>query len=156
MTGTRRKPRRGRPPTGHAVPAAERMRRLRMRRKAEGFRSFTTWVHESAPGQRPYSPHRLHDARNLAIHALIVQRIGKDPSLLQIARANLERWSHQRNGRLPPALAEWRAILTKPWLEIASVLTEQSEQAIRLRQSTPFAGVLKPADRKRILDALRD
>jgi hypothetical protein len=34
-------------------------------------------------------------------------------------------------------------------------VTEQSENAARLRQSSPFAGVLSPAERKRIYDAFR-
>lgn len=89
------------------------------------------------------------------MHTVIARRIDWDPSLLDIAKANLDRWANQREGILPPALAEWRTILETPWSEIAALITEQSERAVRLRQSTPFTGILTPAERRRINDAFR-
>lgn len=152
MKTSRGKTRRGRPSTGKALSAAERMQRYRARRSADGLKAVTSWVPRVAP---PHSLHRLHDARSLAMHAVIARRIDRDPSLLGVALANLDRWKVQRQGLLPPALAEWEAILARPWPEIATLLCEQSERAVRLRQSTPFAGVLTPAERRRIHDAFR-
>lgn len=56
---------------------------------------------------------------------------------------------------VPLWLKEWREILSRPWPEIACLLTEQSENAARLRQSTPFAGVLTKTERRRMYEAFR-
>jgi hypothetical protein len=54
----------------------------------------------------------------------------------------------------PPSwVHEWRALLQRPWTEIAAIITEPSETGARLRQSSPFAGVLTPAERARIYEA---
>jgi hypothetical protein len=42
---------------------------------------------------RQYSDHRILDARSLAMHCKITQKILRDPDLLDKARKNLERWS---------------------------------------------------------------
>lgn len=143
---------RGRPATGKAVPAAERMRRYRARRKAAGMKTATSWV-SRIPAT--HSSHRIHDARSLAMHTLIAERISRDPALLEIALSNLRRWSAQRQGLLPAALAEWQPLLAQPWPQLAALLSEQSERAVRLRQSSPFAGILSPEERRRIREAIR-
>jgi hypothetical protein len=114
------------------------------------------WVPEASDVPRTYSSHRLHDARSLAMHALIAARISRDPQLLEVARRNLERWSARwSQGRAPKWFQEWSVILAKPWATVAALITEPSEEATRLRQSSPFAGVLSPVERKRIYDAFR-
>jgi hypothetical protein len=131
------------------------MRRYRARRRAAGLRLERRWV--PAAGSRtgsPFSDHRILDARSLALHALIARKIARAPGLLDIARRNLDRWRAAR-GTEPPALAEWRAILARPWREVAAVLTDPGEEATRLRQSSPFAGVLSAAERRRIYEAFR-
>lgn len=147
--------RRGRPPTGAAMSAAQRMRRMRARRRAAGLRQVVSWVGHDGIEPTTYSSHRLHDARSLAMHAVIVRKIEREPKLLGIARRNLERWAERHAGTPPLWMKEWRAILKRPWLQIASLLTEQSENAARLRQSTPFAGVLTSRERRRIYEAFR-
>jgi hypothetical protein len=147
---------RGRPPsTQAALTAAERMRRMRARRKAAGFRAVTRWE-EAAKVPVVFSSHRLHEARSLAMHAAIAHKIERDPALLEIARGNLHRWrrldAHQPT---PGWLKEWSAVLKKPWPEIASLMVEPSERAARLRQSSPFAGLLSAVERKRIYEAFR-
>jgi hypothetical protein len=144
------KVRRGRPRTGVALSAAERMQRMRQRRKAAGLKPIVAWVPAGSP---PYSSHRLLEARSLAMHALIAAKIERDPALLATARRNLERWT--QSSHEPRRLSEWREILRRPWPEIASLITEQSEEAIRLRQSSPFAGVLSAEERRRVYEAFR-
>jgi hypothetical protein len=144
---------RGRPPTGAALSAAERMRRLRERKRAAGFRAETRWM----PAQSaPYSgAHRLAEVRSLAMHAVIARKIDRDPTLLDIPRRNLERWS-ARAGESPPSwLQEWHTLLALPWPELAARITEPTEDATRLRQSSPFAGVLSETERARIYEAFR-
>jgi hypothetical protein len=149
-------PARGRPRGPQApLSAAERMRRMRARRKAAGFRAVTRWE-EAATKPATFSSHRLHEARSLAMHAAIARKVEREPALLEIARRNLHRWrrldAHQPT---PGWLKEWTALLKKPWLEIASLMVEPSERAARLRQSSPFAGLLSTVERKRIYEAFR-
>ena len=137
------------------MTAAERMRQMRARRKAGGFKSASAWVANPATAIAPYSAHRLLDARSLAMHALTAEKISRDPQLLNIARDNLQRW-RARWPQSPPAWFEqWQEIMNWPWPRIAALITEQSENAIRLRQSSPFAGVLDTEERKRIYEAFR-
>jgi len=124
---------------------------MRARRKAAGLNPVRFRPDE----QSMYSPHRLLDARSLAMHVMAVEKIERDPTLLSIPRRNLERWeSHWRES--PPAwLTQWQRILRQPWPAIAALITELSESATRLRQSTPFAGVLSPSERRKIYEAFR-
>jgi hypothetical protein len=47
--------------------------------------------------------------RSLAMHVLIAKKITDNPALLEIARANLERWSAGQ-GHVPNRVTEWREI----------------------------------------------
>lgn len=154
MNSKQARPRRGRPPTGHALTAAERMRRLRARRKAAGLRAVLRWVapHDAAPY---YSSHRLAEARSLAMHAAIARKISREPALLKIPHRNLDRWQARWDHAPPRWYYEWRDLLALPWPKIAARITEPSEEGARLRQSTPFAGVLDETERGRIYDAFR-
>jgi len=112
------------------------------------------WV-SVADSTSPYSSHRLAEARSLAMHAVIARKISREPALLQIPHRNLDRW-HAKWAHAPPRwYYEWRELLALPWAEIAARITEPSEEGARLRQSTPFAGVLDDAERARIYDAFR-
>jgi hypothetical protein len=145
---------RGRPSTGLALTAAERMRRLRERRKAAGLRATVTWVTKE-PEQSTYSSHRLLEARSLAMHAVIARKIERDPTLFAIPRNNIERWNKRWPEGAPSWLYEWQELLKMPWPRVAALITEPSERAARLRQSSPFAGVLSNEERRRIYEAFR-
>lgn len=97
--------------------------------------------------------HRIIEARSLAMHCLVASKIAADPSLLDRARANLASWRARYGDSPPRALDEWQAILERPWPEIAGLITDPGETAARLRQSSPFAGVLTPAERRRVYEA---
>ena len=149
------KPARGRPVTGRAMTAADRMRRMRERRKADGLKPVVTWVSKAAPARVGYSSHRLLEARSLAMHAVIAQKITRDLKLLDVPRNNLKRWNARWEGEAPAWYREWRRIMDRPWPEIAAIITEPSEEGARLRQSSPFARVLSSVERKRIYEAFR-
>ena len=140
-----------RPRTGKALPAAERMRRYRARRRVSGLRAVTSWM----PRQPSWSDHRIADARSLAMHVMVARRIGADPALLARARATLDRWLERYAERPPAALAEWKELLARPWAEVAGRATAFSEEGARLRQSSPLTTVLSAAERRRIHDAFR-
>ncbi len=146
----------GRPRTGRALSPAERMRRYRARQKAAGLRPVVRWLRpKTAQGDMTFSTHRVLEARSLALHCRIAQKIARNPSLVDIARRNVAAWRRKAAGEVPQYLVEWQRILERPWPQVAALITEQSENAARLRQSSPFAGVLTASERKRIYDAFR-
>ena len=134
---------------------AERMRAYRKRKRDAGLKSVRRWEPEQGGGMRRYSDHRILDARSLAMHCKIAQKITRDPSLLNKAKANLDRWIAKSEDPRPQYLQEWEQILQRPWPEIAELITSMSEDATRLRSSSPFAGVLTTAERERIYEAFR-
>ena len=134
---------------------AERMRAYRKRKRDAGLKSVRRWEPEEGSGKRRFSDHRILDARSLAMHCKIAQKITRDPELLDKAKANLERWSEKSKGPAPQYLREWQQILERPWPEIAELITSMSEDATRLRSSSPFAGVLTTAERDQVYEAFR-
>jgi hypothetical protein len=98
-----------------------------------------------------YSDHARLDERSLALHRLVAKKVLADPTLLDRARANLRRWQAS-HGSHSFALAEWDQILTNPVDQVAAFLVERSERATRLRQSSPFTGILTEAERAAIYE----
>jgi hypothetical protein len=78
-----------------------------------------------------------------------------EPALLDRVRRTLNAWRAHYGKDAPRALDEWAVILRRPWPQIAAFITDQGERATRLRQSTPFAGVLGVRERERIYAAFR-
>ncbi len=89
------------------------------------------------------------------MHAVIAEKIQRDPKLLKVAHENLKRWRARWEDQAPAWHEEWSGIMKRPWSEIAAVMTEPSEEGARLRQSSPFAGVLSVTERRRIYEAFR-
>lgn len=137
------------------MTAAERMRAYRKRKRDAGLKNVRRWEPEEGSSQRRYSDHRILDARSLAMHCKIAQKITRDPTLLNKAQANLERWSAKSEDPQPQYFREWQRILERPWPEIAELITSMSEDATRLRSSSPFAGVLTADERDQIYEAFR-
>ena len=98
------------------------------------------------------SDHARLDERSLALHRLVAQKLIADPTLLGLARANVARWK-AANAAPSFALSEWEQILGQPIVEITALLVDRSEHATRLRQSSPFAGILTDAERKAIYES---
>ena len=146
---------RGRPATGRALSNAERMRRLRVRRNAQGLKEVSRWIEAGPVAIPPYSSHRRLEVRSLVMHVLIAERMLRDPALVERARRNIRRWKARDSAGLPEGLRQWEEILERPATEIASIMTEPSERAAELRQSSPFAGLLSAEERRRIHAALR-
>lgn len=82
----------------------------------------------------------------MALARAVVTAIDSDParSGLQRARENCRRWISEAPS---PAITEWLEILEREWGEIRALLLDESENARRLRQSSPFCGVLRPRER---------
>ena len=94
--------------------------------------------------------HEWIDQRSLALHEAVAARLEAQPQLLEVARANLNRWLAARPAA---ALREWQRLLDSlPLPQLVQLLRSPEEEAVRLRQSSPFAGILSPAERQAILD----
>ncbi len=149
---------RGRPSTGRAQSAAERMRRYRARQQAAGLRTVTRFEPQVQVLPAGALQHRVLEARSLAMHCLMAQKIERDPKLLDRVRNTLETWRTRyakAGDEVPRALDEWQRILREPWPVIAALMTDSGERGTRLRQSSPFAGVLTTEERERVYAAFR-
>ena len=91
------------------------------------------------------SDHNRLEDRSLALHREIVKRLATNPQLVEIAKLNIERWT-KRDGDLP-VWREWREILSGPLSHIMTLLLSDDEKSRRLRQSSPFCGILAPRER---------
>jgi hypothetical protein len=98
------------------------------------------------PSSTTAGGHLRIDLRSLALHRAIADKVRSNPELLEIALANLDRWSLSP-GRSQPYWDAWREILKRPLPEVLGLIVEQSEHMTAMRQATPFAGVLEPAER---------
>ena len=98
--------------------------------------------------------HEWIDERSLAFDEAVLSKLRKDPALLDRARTTLNRWVKQREPHPPQVLIEWREILTAwPFERILTLLSRSDEDARRLRQSSPFCGILSAEERLSILKA---
>lgn len=88
--------------------------------------------------------HDIQDAASLEMARLVAARLRDRPALLSVARDNLEPWS-RLNAESPSLLrcyAEWESILDRPLEKICGVLCAETDEGQRLRQNSPFAGIL--------------
>ncbi len=95
--------------------------------------------------------HSLIDERSLAFDRLLRARVEADPHLVDKARENVERWLLTCAPGVRSVLLEWRQILSGPRDQLLTLMTSTDEHATRLRQSSPFAGLLSRAERTAIL-----
>lgn len=92
--------------------------------------------------------HEFQDFVSLELAQRVAARLRASSAPLVAAQANLDRWSRQ-NADAPSLLrcyAEWREILQRPVEDICEVLCADTDEGQRLRQNSPFAGVLSPAE----------
>jgi hypothetical protein len=100
-------------------------------------------------------PHRLAEERSLAYHRVIAGRLETQPETLARARQRVQAWL--ASGTEAPFYArKWAEILAGETASIETFLTERSELADELRQSSPFAGALDPRERWKIWRETRD
>jgi hypothetical protein len=90
--------------------------------------------------------HEQIDQRSLALARAVVDVIDRDPSRrgLEHARSTCRRWILQNPS---PAMEEWGRLLERDWQAIRLWLLDPGEEGRRLRQSSPFCGVLSPRER---------
>jgi hypothetical protein len=99
-----------------------------------------------------YNDHHRIDERSLALHELVAQKIQAAPELLDKVRENLRRWQRTRQNP-SPALTEWEKIIDSSVGDVLAALVDRSEKATRLRQSSPFCGILSETERRTIYES---
>ena len=95
--------------------------------------------------------HRLIDERSLAFDRLIAAKLRANPALVEKARENLRRRLATAAPAVRPALQERQFLLDGPLDTLLLTLENTDPRATRLRQSSPFCGILMRAERTRIL-----
>lgn len=99
--------------------------------------------------------HRLAEERSVAYHRVIAERLRHQPEILEKARQRVATW--MTSGENAPFYArKWAEILARDASAIAAFLVERNELADELRQSSPFAGALRPQERWRIWRETRE
>jgi len=93
--------------------------------------------------------HESIDQRSLALEQAVVSRLREDPSLIAKAKENLTRWLKQNNES--PSLCrcylEWIDILeNRSQEDIECLMLSTDEESTRLRQNSPFVGILTPRE----------
>jgi hypothetical protein len=131
---------------GHQRPVAEAIKQ-RGRRSAE-----TVDVARLLPRRRPRG-HRTAELQGLAYHRLVAERL--NAGLVDEAQRRLRRWI--RDEKIDPRWAEeWGRILALPIPRIAKAISADSKRSRELRQSSPFAGLLTPQERRRLTTAVEE
>ena len=110
---------------------------------------------EQATRLSPIGSHQYIDEFNLAYHRAVAEALRREPeAVVKRARQNIARWIENNvyDGGEKGALFEWDKILDESSIEeLIAVITEDSDEGQRLRQSTPFTGVLPAEQRREIL-----
>jgi hypothetical protein len=101
--------------------------------------------------------HQFLDEVARAMDCEIAARLRADPEgVRNRARDVLARWSRRGGFSAGEQLAldEWAVLLDALDVErLARLLEDDSQEAARLRQSSPFTGILTPAERRRVWNA---
>lgn len=106
-------------------------------------------------GVDPRNPHRLAEARSLALHQEVARRLVEHPELLDGIRERVRAWLVDGTVARPYAEA-WQALLERAPEDVAIAIVDPSERARDMRQCSPFAGLLPSRDRWRILRELSE
>lgn len=98
--------------------------------------------------------HARHDERGLRLAAAVAAKLRRDPGLIREATAYLDARLASASARERSELEEWRRLLdTLSPARLRQFLLDPGPRATRLRQSSPFAAALTPAERDAALAA---
>lgn len=90
--------------------------------------------------------------------AMLTHLLTRPEEVMGLARENIRRWSsmHRADGRTVEYLREWDSILAEGLEETVDTILSTSPRARELRQNSPFASVLKQAERMQALRSFRE
>jgi hypothetical protein len=89
----------------------------------------------------------------LAFHVAIAEKLRTDPKLLEKVRDRLQAMLSDDRVSISTrdAYREWLEVIEQHSLEVVlTLLVDPGDEGKRLRQSTPFAGILSKAEREAI------
>ncbi len=102
-----------------------------------------------------FGSHQFLDRLALAFHLAVAARLTVAPDLvLRQARENLNHWLklHTPESRTGKSLREWQKLIESHNLRVLlAKMTEDTDEGQRLRQSSPFVGVLSPQEREELI-----
>jgi hypothetical protein len=106
-------------------------------------------------GIMPGDRHHEIESRSLRLHVAVADALASDSErVLRIAQGNLTRWLRSNPQSL--AYRRWAEILDEWTVDrIIALLRSEDAEAVQLRQSSPFCGVL-PENRRLELMGLHD
>ncbi|GGK94566.1 transcriptional regulator [Mangrovihabitans endophyticus] len=98
------------------------------------------------------------ELRSLWLHRAVAGKVVANPSaVLAAASINLRRLRRRHpDGSAWEWLDRWDAVLDEGTEAVLEALTSSAEYAVRLRRTSPFAGILAESERRRILKAFAD
>ncbi len=99
--------------------------------------------------------HQQVDARSLALHRLIAEKLRRDPMLFSRAQQTLQRWRNTVSPESQAYLCQWQTLLDAGADVALAVATEDSQRGAALRQCSPLGGVLSNAERFAFLRSWR-
>lgn len=105
--------------------------------------------------------HQIVDERSYEMHQVVAEVLQREPEKLELAVAWIEKWLADPDYSIhsKDALTEWLELIRIHGLPgVLKALADRSEDAVRMRQSSPFAILMPQEERMRILrryEALR-
>jgi hypothetical protein len=98
--------------------------------------------------------HEIIDERSYEMHQVVADVLRRDPAKLELVLAWIERFLNDPDYSVhsKDALSEWYDLIKSGGLSgVLAKLAERSEDATRMRQSSPFAVLMPQDERMRIL-----
>ncbi|MBE0599024.1 MAG: HigA family addiction module antidote protein [Desulfuromonadales bacterium] len=104
------------------------------------------------PENSPGRAQRQIEKWILREHAIIAERLLSEPDrVIAKAKENITRWGWLRDfpdpQKRPDFMAEWLNLLDGSIGALQAILTGEDERAVRLRSSSPFAGIVSSRER---------
>jgi hypothetical protein len=92
--------------------------------------------------------HEVQNSVSLELAQRIASGLPQHPEWIDFARANLKRWSrlNSNSTSLLRCYDEWENLLRRNVFEICALLIAETEEGQRLRQNSPFVGILSPEE----------
>ncbi|MBV8209692.1 MAG: hypothetical protein JO133_06470 [Burkholderiaceae bacterium] len=87
------------------------------------------------------NPHERNARFSLLLHRELARAVERDPGVLARARRTILRWQAV-HGHSISAWDEWLKLLDAGVPAVVQVMLDEGENASRLRQSSPFAGIV--------------
>lgn len=96
---------------------------------------------------------RIIEKRILALAKVVSNRLKENPEfVIAKAKSNIKKWSANQHEKYHD---EWLTILDGSLNDILEVLNGEDQNSIRLRSSSPFAGIISQKERWNIIKAIK-